>query len=101
VTAATIGKYINRAKGEITKGVRKSALQNLAESVMDLKELYRCSYNEGDYRTALSVRRELNRVLEVTRSGVASATTDETGELSEELEAMIRDVTPTRSGKAR
>ena len=99
VTPATIGKYINRAKGEITKSVKKSALQNLSESVMDLKELYRKCYQREDYKTALAVRKELNAVLEVSRGSVIDTGTEQE-ELSDELEAMIKDVTPTRSGRA-
>lgn len=100
VTSNTIGKYINRAKGELVNEIRKSAVQNMAESVMDLKELYRQAYSAGDIKTALAVRKELNAVLEVRISSIA-ATADEDDGISAELEQMVRDVTPTRSGRAR
>jgi len=76
-------------------------MQNPAESVMDLKELYRRTYKEGDYRTALAVRRELNRVLEVSRTATMTGGKEEAEELNSELEDMIRDVTPTRKGVSR
>lgn len=101
ITPQTIGLYINRAKGEITKSVRKSAMQNLAESVMDLKELYRAALKKEEYGTCLRVRKELNSVLEVSRSSTLAGEKDNTFELNSEIEDMIKDVTPSRKSRAK
>ena len=101
VTTNTIGKYINRAKGELVKEIRKSAVQHLAKSVMQLEDLYNRCYQDEDYRGALAVRKHLDEVLGVSADKLESSLEDAEESLDDELESLIRDVTPTRSGRAK
>ena len=101
VTSNTIGKYINRAKGELVKEIRKSAVQHLAKSVMQYEDLYDKAYAESDWRAALAARKELDRVLNVGADKLDQDLENAEEGLDDEIEALIRDVTPTRSGKAK
>jgi len=101
VTSNTIGVYINRAKGELVKEIRKSAVQHLAKSVMQLEDLYVKCYEEQDYRGALAVRKHMDDVLGVSADKLEKGLEDVEEDLDDELEALVRDVTPNRKKRAR
>lgn len=99
VTYATMRMYINRAKGEIAKAIQRSAYQNLGESMLDMRYLYRRALDQGDVKTALAVRKEMNTVLHVGEGGEpVDVTNTESSDI--ELENMLADVSPSRKRPA-
>lgn len=101
VTHSTMYTYINKAKAEIAKAVQRNAWQNLAESITDMRYLYRQALESGDIRTALAVRKEMNGVLAVSMESVAPTDVTERDEqMSDEIEGMLTDISPMRQRKA-
>lgn len=99
VTYATMRMYINRAKGEVAKAIQRTAYQNLGESMLDLRYLYRQALEAGDIKTALAVRKEMNSVLQVG-SGAEPVDVTPGSSGDQELENMLADVTPSRKRPA-
>lgn len=96
VSSQMVYSYIKRAKDQIVKMLEKSVEQNMAESVMDLKHLYRKALEAEKYNTALNIRKEMNRVLHVGELEYRPEGADGGREISEELENMISDLAPAR-----
>lgn len=99
VTHGTMYRYINQAKGQIAQAISRNAWQNLAESMMDLRHLYRQALESGDLKTALAVRKEMNSVMQVSLENSMNDVTERAG-IDDELDTMIADVTPMRKAKA-
>jgi len=99
ITHNTMYMYINRAKGEISKAIQRNAMENLAESMMDMRHLYRKALEAEDLKTALAIRKEMNAIMDVNIHRI-EPTEVGGGEMSNELEGMISDITPARKRQA-
>lgn len=67
-------KYINKARTLIKQSVKKQVAYDYAKAVRRYEELYRLSMEKKDYKTALSVNKELTTLqglfkIEVEHSG--------------------------------
>ena len=67
-------KYINKARTLIKQSVKKQVAYDYAKAVRRYEELYRLSIEKKDYKTALSVNKELTTLqglfkIEVEHSG--------------------------------
>ena len=67
-------KYISKARTLIEQSVKKQVAYDYAKAVRRYEELYRLSIEEKDYKTALSVNKELTTLqglfkIEVEHSG--------------------------------